>query len=66
MNGAAPECQHAHIIEETITHEQARWVPSWDENYDENDPQETVTLTDYKVTCTDCGEVIDGGPASGY
>lgn len=56
---SAPECQHERTVTETRSHEQARWVLPSDENYDENDPQETVTITDHIYKCADCGEVLD-------
>ena len=55
----AAECKHLHTHEETVTRRVARWVPSWDEDYNENDPQRTEYVTDGKLICDDCGEILD-------
>ena len=53
------ECTHDHTRTETREHSHCRYIPSTWERADDNDPFETVVVTDVDVICSDCGELLE-------
>jgi hypothetical protein len=52
------ECQHVHTYTDSTHSTHCRYIPSsWER--DDDDPFETVTVTDTYVYCSDCGELLE-------